>query len=386
MTASSTSGSTDLRSIRVEQLRPGASLEEFIELQWRINAADPHWVPPLRMAVRTALDRRKHPFHQHAEVAYFIARRDGPAVGRIAAIINRLHNDFHEDQVGFFGLFEAVDDVGVARALVDAAADWLRERGMVSMRGPVNFSTNEEISSPGVLVEGFARPPMAMMSHNPAYYDALLAATGLHKEKDLLAFWLDDPNPPQRLIRGMARVVERMDATIRPLDLKHFRREVDIVKAIYNSAWSRNWGFVPMTDAEFDHMANQLRPVVDPALCLIAEVKGEPVGFSLAIPNLNHALRHLPSGRLFPFGLFRFLWHKRSIRGLRVLTLGFKPGFQQSGLGAALYLQSWMAGTARGYDHGEASWILEDNLDMIRPLERMGAEPYRRYRIYQRPL
>lgn len=351
-----------------------------------MNAADPNWVPPLRMAVRSALDRSKHPFHKHADVAYFIARRDGEPVGRIAAIINHLHNEFHEDRIGFFGLFEAIDDAEVARALVDEAAGWLRQRGMEAIRGPVNFSTNEEISSPGTLVEGFDSRPMAMMSHNPSYYGGLLESTGLQKEKDLLAFWLDDPNPPERLVRGMGRVVERMDAKIRPLDLKQFRREVDIVKKIYNSAWSRNWGFVPMTDAEFDHMASELRPVVDPSLCLIAEVKGEPVGFSLAIPDLNHALKHLPDGRLFPFGLFRFLWHRRSIKGLRVLTLGFKPGFQQSGLGAALYLQCWLQGTARGYDHGEASWILEDNHDMVRPLERMGGTPYRRYRIYQRPL
>ncbi len=386
MTASSTSGSTDIHGIHVEEVRPDLSLDEFIGVQWRMNAADPNWVPPLRMAVRSALDRSKHPFHKHADVAYFIARRDGEPVGRIAAIINHLHNEFHEDRIGFFGLFEAIDDAEVARALVDEAAGWLRQRGMEAIRGPVNFSTNEEISSPGTLVEGFDSRPMAMMSHNPSYYGGLLESTGLQKEKDLLAFWLDDPNPPERLVRGMGRVVERMDAKIRPLDLKQFRREVDIVKKIYNSAWSRNWGFVPMTDAEFDHMASELRPVVDPSLCLIAEVKGEPVGFSLAIPDLNHALKHLPDGRLFPFGLFRFLWHRRSIKGLRVLTLGFKPGFQQSGLGAALYLQCWLQGTARGYDHGEASWILEDNHDMVRPLERMGGTPYRRYRIYQRPL
>ena len=194
------------------------------------------------------------------------------------------------------------------------------------------------------------------------------------------------PDPPERLVRGMDRVVERMDAVIRPLNLKRFRQDVDIIKGIYNAAWSRNWGFVPMTDAEFEHMAKEFRPIVDPALCLIAEVAGEPVGFSLAIPNINRALRHLPDGKLFPFGLFRFLWHKRKIRGIRVITLGFKPGFQHSGLGAALYLRGWLAGTARGYDHGEASWILEDNLDMVRPLERMGGRVYKRYRIYERAL
>ena len=372
--------------VSVREIPGGEPLGDFIDLPWRINRGDPSWVPPLRMALRTALDRSRHPFHRHATVAYFLARRGEEPVGRIAAIVNHRHNEYHQDRVGFFGLFESIRDEGVAQALLDAAASWLRERGMTTIRGPVNFSTNEEIASPGVLVEGFATPPMAMMTHNPAYYAELLEGTGLEKAKDVLAFWLDDPNPPERLVRGMDRVVERMNAVIRPLDLKHFRRDVDIIKQIYNSAWSRNWGFVPMTDEEFDHLARDFRPIVDPALCLIAEVKGEPVGFSLALPNINHALRHLPNGRLFPFGLFRFLWHKRKVRGIRVVTLGFKPGFQHSGLGAALYLRGWLAGTERGYDHGEASWILEDNLDMVRPLERMGGTPYKRYRIYERPL
>lgn len=372
--------------LHVRELAEGQSLDEFIDLSWRVNAGDPQWIPPLRMALRTALDRSRHPFHDHADVAYFIARRGDEPVGRIAAIANHLHNQFHEDRTGFFGLFEAVDDPAVATALLETAERWLRDRGMDRMRGPVNLSTNEEIASPGVLIEGFDTPPMAMMTHNPPYYERLMEGAGLSKAKDLIAFWMDDPDPPERLVRGMTRVVERMDAVIRPLDLKRFRQDVDIIKGIYNAAWSRNWGFVPMTDAEFDHMAKEFRPIVDPSLCLIAEVAGEPVGFSLAIPNINHALRHLRDGRLFPFGLFRFLWHKRKIRGIRVITLGFKPGYQHSGLGAALYLRGWLAGTARGYDHGEASWILEDNLDMVRPLERMGARAYKRYRLYERAL
>lgn len=373
-------------ALQVREISEGESLDDFIELSWRVNAGDPHWIPPLRMSLRSALDRSKHPFHDHAQVAYFIARRGGTPVGRVAAIVNHLHNEYHGDRTGFFGLFEAVDDAEVATALLDVAERWLRDRGMDRMLGPVNFSTNEEIASPGVLVEGFAAPPMAMMTHNPAYYQTLMEAAGLSKAKDVLAFWMDDPNPPERLVRGMERVVERMNAVIRPMDMKHFRRDVDVIKGIYNAAWSKNWGFVPMTDAEFDHMATEFRPIVDPSLCLIAEVNGEPVGFSLAIPNINRALRHLPDGRLFPLGLFRFLWHKRKIRGIRVITLGFKPGFQHSGLGAALYLRGWLTGTARGYDHGECSWILEDNVDMVRPLERMGARVYKRYRLYEKGL
>ena len=371
---------------QVRELPPGASLKPFMDVAWRINAGDPCWVPPLRLSLATLLDRRKHPFHQHADVAYFLAERDGTAVGRIAAIVNHRHNDFHEDRTGFFGLFECEDDPATARALVDAAAAWLRGRGMERMRGPVNLSTNEEASSPGVLVDGFDTPPTIQMTHNPPFYGALLEGAGLAKTKDVLAYWLDDPTPPERLVRGFERIVAREGVTIRPLDLKRFRAEVDTIKGIYNAAWARNWGFVPMTDAEFDHMAKEFRPVVDPELCLIAEVRGEPVGFSLALPDLNQAIRKLPNGRLFPFGLFRLLWEKRRISGFRVITLGFKPGFQHHGLGAALYLRTWQTGAAKGYRYGEASWILEDNWEMRRPLEKMDFLAYKTYRIYEQPL
>jgi hypothetical protein len=372
--------------VRTREILAGESLRDFIELSWQINRRDPNWVPPLRMSVRAALDRRKHPFHRHAEVAYFVAERAGRPVGRIAAIVNRRYNDFHDENTGFFGLVEAEDDRETTAALFEVAASWLAERGMVRMRGPFNFTTNDEIGSPGILVDGFSSRPMIMMSHNPPYYGPRLEEAGLVGSKDLLAFYFDNSTHPQRGARSLDRILARENATIRPLDLKRFSDEVAILKEIYNDAWSRNWGFVPMTDAEFDHLAKEFRPVVDPDLCLIAEVRGEPVGFSLALPDLNHALRHLPDGRLFPFGIFKLLWHRRRIRGMRVLTLGFKSRYRHSGLGPAFYLRTWQAGLDRGYDHGEASWILEDNHDMIRPLERMGGRVYRRYRIYEKPL
>lgn len=374
-------------TLQIREIAEGDSLRDFIELQWRINRDVPHWVAPLRMSVAGALDRKKHPFHQHAEVAYLVAERNGTMVGRIAAIVNRAHNDFHRDKTGFFGLFEAVDDQEVTDALLAAAAHWLADRGMERMRGPVNFSTNEEIASPGVLIDGFDTPPAAMMTHNPRYYEGLMEGAGLVKSKDLLAYWLqDEDGPPPRLVRGSKRALERLGATVRPIELKKFRREVDIIKKIYNSAWSLNWGFVPMSDAEFEHMAKDFRPIVEPALCLIAEVGGEPIGFSLAIPNIHEAMRHMPSGRLFPFGLFKFLWYRRKIQSARVITLGFTPEYQHSGLGAALYIQTWFNGTQRGFDRGEASWILEDNLEMTRALERMSGTSYKRYRIYEREI
>lgn len=373
-------------AVRVRELPDGSSLRAFIDLPWSINAGDPAWVPPLRMSVAAALDRRKHPFHEHAEVAYFLAERGGKTVGRVAAIVNHLHNEYHGDRTGFFGLFEAENDAAVAGALIATAEEWLRGRGMETIRGPVNFSTNEEVASPGVLVDGFDSRPTVMMTHNPPYYDGLITGAGLEKVKDLYAFWFGDPQLPTRLERSLDRILSHADATIRPMDLSRFDEEVATIKSIYNSAWSSNWGFVPMTDAEFDHMAKEFRPVVDPDLCLIAESRGEPVGFSLALPDLNQAIRHIPNGRLFPFGIFRFLWHRRKIHSMRVITLGFKPGFQRLGLGPAFYLRTWQTGLAKGYDRGEASWILEDNLPMVRPIERLGGSTYKTYRIYEKAL
>jgi GNAT superfamily N-acetyltransferase len=372
--------------VRVREIPRGDDLASFVDLAWRINSADPRWVAPLRRNLLTVLDRDRHPFHEHADVAYFVAEEDGVIGGRIAAIVNHRHNQQHGDAVGFFGFFESVDDVDIASALIEAAASWLASRGMRLMRGPMNFSTNEEAASPGVLIEGFDTPPVIQMSHNPPYYAALLEHAGLNKGKDVLAFALQGLDPPERVVRGFERVLQRSRALIRPLDLKRFRGELDAIKQIYNSAWSQNWGFVPMTDAEFEHMAKEFRPVVDPDLCFIAEVEGRPVGFSLALPNVNEALRHVPSGRLFPLGFIKLLWHLRRVRGIRVITLGFEPAYQHTGLGAAFYLRTWQAGTRKGYTRGEASWVLEDNHEMVRALERMGARAYKRYRIFERPL
>jgi hypothetical protein len=369
----------------VREIGRDESLKPFIDVQWTLNRSDPRWVSPLRMSVETALNRNKHPFHQHAEVAYFVAERAGKAVGRVAAIVNRRHNEYHGDRLGFFGLFESENSSGTAEALFDAATNWLRHRGMESMRGPLNFSTNDEVSSPGVLVEGFDTPPMLMMTHNPPYYGDLHERAGFQKAKDVLAFIMDWPeSPPEHGLQLLDRLLRRAGVKVRPLDMKRFKQDVDAVKEVYNSAWSKNWGFVPMTNEEFEYLAKEFRPIVDPDLCLIAEAGGEPVGFCLALPNINEALKHVPTGRLLPFGWAKLLWHKRRVRSLRVVTLGFKPHLHRAGLGPAFYRGTWMAGAAKGYEKGEGSWILEDNHEMVRASERIGSTVYKRYRIYER--
>lgn len=372
-------------AVEVRPVRGRAELRQFIRLPWRIYQGDPNWVPPLLGDMRAVLDRRKHPYHRHAESEYFLAWRSGKVVGRIAATVNHRHNEFHEEKTGFFGFFECVRDEAVATALLHAAEDWLRERGMDRVHGPVSFSTNEEAPL-GLLVDGFEHPPLLMTAHNPPWYADLIETGGYGKAKDLVAIKLtDSAHPPEKLVRGVERIARREGATVREIEVRRFREELEAIKEVYNGSWEKNWGFVPMTDAEFDYLAKQFRPVLDPSLCLIAEVEGKPVGFSLVLPDFNQALRHV-NGRLFPFGLFKLLWHRRKIDRVRILTLGLLPGYRRRGLDAMMYLRIFQASARRGYTWGEASWILEDNLDIRQGLERCGGEVYKTYRIFEKKL
>jgi GNAT superfamily N-acetyltransferase len=372
-------------AVSVTPVAGRADLERFLRLPWQIYADDPHWVPPLLSDVRAALDPAKHPFHDHAAVVTMLARRGGTVVGRIAAVVNRAHNDFHEDSLGFIGLFESPDDQGVADALFAAAEAWLRARGMSAVRGPMNLSTNEEVCSPGVLIEGWHRPPVIMMAHTPPYYGRLFERAGYLKAKDLHAFWMVAPEPPPRLRRAYDRLQRDGSVRIRSFDMRRFADEVALIQSIYNSSWERNWGFIPMTDAEIEHMAKQLKPVINPQLCGIAEVDGVAAGFALGLPDYNMALRHV-NGRLFPLGLLKLLWYRRSIDTARTITLGLRPGYRNRGLDAALITHICLAGNKAGIWRSECSWILEDNWDMRRGLERVGAVPDKTYRVYDKPL
>lgn len=355
----------------------------FIDFPWKVYADDPAWVPPLRSDVRKLMSP-EHPFQQHADTEYYIALDPGGAVvGRIAATVNHVYNDFHETRTGFIGLFESVDDPAVARALLVAAADWLREQGMTEAIGPFNLSTNDELYSPGILLDSFDHPPALLMAHNPPYYAALFDAAGWTKRKDLLSYWMEEETgPPERLLKGMERLAGRVDGlVVRQLRLKELDQEVERIKEVYNAAWQRNWGFAPLTEAEMTHLAAELGPIVDSRYALIAEVDGEPIGFAVALPDYNQALRHV-NGRLFPFGFLKLLWYRRRIDRLRVFILGLKPGYQRQGIDALFYLKMYQNGLAAGIHRAEAGWILEDNWGMRRGLERLGAYAHKTYRVY----
>ncbi len=376
--------STATDGVRVDPVADRAELDRFIKFPYRIYEDDALWVAPLLIDVRKAFDPEKHPFYEHSEVQPFIATRDGEVVGRIAAINNRNHVAFHDESVGFFGWFECVDDQQVADALFEAAAAWLRERDLETMRGPVSHSTNEVT---GLLIEGFEYSPAIMMPYNPPYYADLIENAGYTEAKTLVAYDLKMESAPDYITRIEDRLRKRLGVHIRSIRMDRFEEELGIVRQVYNAAWETNWGFVPMTDAELDFMAHELKAVVkkDPDLVFIVEDSdGNPIGFSLTLRDYNQAIKHA-KGRLFPFGLLKILWHARDILRVRVLTLGIVPGWRGKGLDNLMYLRVIRVALARGIDNGEFSWCLEDNVAIRRPLEKLGSQVYKRYRLYDRP-
>jgi GNAT superfamily N-acetyltransferase len=339
-------------------------------------------VPPLRRDVADLLDQH-HPFHAHATVELFLARDDdGTVVGRVAAVKNDAHLAQHKDGTGFFGFFEAVRQPNVTPVLLDTAAQWLAARGLTTMRGPASFSVNEEC---GLLVRGFDSPPFIMMPHNHQWYAEALETYGLRKSKDLIAYRHQPTKPPERVVRVAEKLEARHKITIRPMDMKNFERDVALIRGLYNEAWEANWGAIPMTDAEFSHMAKQLKPVAVPELVLFAEVGGKLAGFVLALPDFNVALKHM-SGRLLPFGWAIALWKGRSIHQIRVLTLGVLPQFRRTGAADLLYMTLIKNAEAKGMASGESSWILEDNILMNEAIERVGGVAYKTYRMYDKAI
>lgn len=362
--------------------------EVFIDLPFRLFPRDafPNWVPPLRVSVRDVL-APSHPFWREASCALFLAKRAGVVVGRIAAIENRAHNRFHGDQTGFFGFFECADDQSVADALFHAAGDWLRRKGLRTMLGPMNPGTNYEC---GLLVEGFARRPQFMTAWNPPYYDTLCHAAGLTKAQDLLAFWFSvegaNYEPPAYLRRLVEHTQSRGRVTFRDVDMAHYDRDVDLCWEMYNDAWERNWGFVPMTREEFLHSARDMKPLLARGFSFIASVDGTPAGFCLALPDYNETLQHHRSGRLLPFGLLRLLWHRSRWKGLRVFALGVRRSYRARGVLALFAHELMRRGRASGRSGAEASWLLEDNTMIVKPMRAMGATPTMKWRLYERAL
>ncbi len=372
--------------IRIASVDSKKELGQFIDFPHDLYRDDKNYVPELFIAQRDMLTPGKHPFHEHSKVKLFIAYSDKRVVGRIAAILNQNHNLFTNKRDGFFGFFDCIDDQKTADLLLKQASDWLKEQGADHVLGPVNFSTNDPS---GLLVEGFDRPPMAMMPYNAPYYENLLLNTGLRKKIDLLAYELEVSNSNDRSIKLLDTLQERLKRqgiTIRKVNLKNFKEEAVKIKEVYNSAWDKNLGFVPMTDKEFDYLANDLKLILDPNFCIVAEKDGKFVGFALGIPDINQVLIKIKRGRLLPTGIFKLLLQKKNITRLRVLTLGVLESYRKMGIEACLYGTIIKNTYGTKITGGECSWMLEDNYLMNHAIEQINGKLYKRYRLYEKEL
>ena len=372
--------------IEVTQVNSRKERDAFIKFPWRIYANDPAWVPPLLIERKEFLSR-KHPFYLHGDSALFLARAGGEIVGRIMASDDPNYNALHQSNVGCFGLFDSIDDQAVANALFDAAADWLRSKGRDEIMGPIDYSTNYVC---GLLIDGFQHPPMLLTSHNPPYYRELIESWGFEKTMDLYAWWFSDPvEARNRLQRLASRMKHRQPALIRPANLKNLEEEGRRIREIYNQAWEKNWGFVPFTEAEIEGMTKELKPIVESELTLFAEIEGQPVGFILAVRDINVALQKI-NGRLtwfgLPVGLAKLLYYKSRIKRGRLIALGVVEKYRRHGIAEALVLRIIEEGMIKRGITGELSLTLENNHMINRFLEAIGAEKYKTYRIYRRAL
>lgn len=376
-----------LPDITIIDVESAYDKKRFIEFQYDHYAGNKYWVEPLRFDVKNNLDTKKNPFYKHSRLKLWLAVSEGKVVGRIAGIINDNHNTFHDEKTGFFGFFECIKDEKVSSMLLDRVAEFSRSEGMNTLRGPVNPSTNDEC---GLLVDSFDIPPVMLMPYNLPYYEELLTSYGFQKAKDLLAFDIDryvikDEKMMQKLERVTDIIMKKENITYRNVNMKDFKNEVQKVREIYNDAWSKNWGFVPMTEEEFNFIAGHLKLAVDPDLIQFAEHNGKPIGFSLAVPDINLAIKGL-NGKLFPFGVFKFLANKKKINRLRVIIMGVKKDYQKMGIDAGFYRDVIKAGDRKNYVGAEISWVLEDNLAMKQTAEKLGARVYKTYRIYDKTL
>jgi GNAT superfamily N-acetyltransferase len=364
-------------------VRPIASKQDvntFVRFLWKIYKNYPAWIPPLMMDRKKLMDRAKNPFYKHTDAEFYLAERDGEIVGRIGAIVNHNHNKEHNENIGFFGFFECINDQTVANTLFDKVKEYLLAHGVTAMRGPANPSVNDEY---GLLVEGFDVSPTVMMTYNPPYYIELIEKYGFRKVKDLYAYLLDqDTVYTDRFNRAYELVKKRHNLTFRSFNEKRFNEEVARVKEVYNKAWAKNWGAVPMTDEEFDALAVDLKPVIVPELVIFAEKEGKTIGFALSLPDINVALKYNKNGYLLP-GLYHLLTKKKKINLVRVIVLGVLPEFLGTGAGGALFYVTAMHAKKLGYQYGEASWILEDNDRMNKSAEAMQGVINKRYRIYE---
>ena len=375
-----------VESVRIVPVSDSRDMRRFIRLPSSVYADDPTWVPHLLLERREQFSPR-NPYFAHARCCLWLAYRGARPVGRISAQIDELHQDRYRDATGFFGFLEAENEPGTFHELLSTAELWLRDQGIVRIRGPFNFSINQEC---GLLVDGYDTPPMIMMGHSRPYYAARLTDEGYQGVKDLLAYRLrTDFTRPELMMTVLKKAAGCV--RVRPLHRARLSEDLKIIKDIFEDAWSTNWGFIPFTEDEVRHLGSILRLLVDDDAVQIAEVDGESVAMIVALPNINEVIRDL-NGRLLPFGWLKLLWRLKVKypKTARVILMGVRKRFQGSALGAALGFLLVDAlrdyGIRRGVQEVELSWILEDNMPMRNMLAMIGGVPYKRYRIYEKAI
>jgi hypothetical protein len=377
-----------MAGVQIVPVKTRRELKRFVKVPFRLHDESEQWVPPLILDRLQFLDRAKNPYFQHAEAEYFLAERDGEPVGRITAQVDRRWDEFQGGSDGMFGFFETENDPQTAAALLDAASDWVRDRGRQRILGPMDFTTNDEV---GILIEGYELRPMILQNWHPPYYSELLEAHGFGKAMDLLMWYLalgelKEGNEFHPMIHAAAKSAEEVHGiTIRNMRTRDMEAEVRRFMEVYNEAWGHNWGFVPLTDEEVAFHSKVLKRVLDEDWAFLAEKDGEVVGAALTLPDINQVLVRM-NGRLLPFGWLRFLLGKRKIDRVRVFALGVKHAYQHTGVAAGLYLKHLEGATPEGVPAGETGWILEVNDAMNRAMEGMGGRIVKRYRIYEKSL
>ncbi len=373
-------------SITIHEVKTKEDTRQFIDFPHDLYQDDENYVPEVYMGQKDLLNPSKNPFFQHSEVCLYLAKSGNSIVGRIAAILNRNYNKHHDGNVGFFGFFDVIDDTHVADTLLDAAKAWLKEKKVNGIIGPTNFSTND---TAGTLVKGFDSPPLIMMTYNKPYYDNLIKDYGFIPKMDLHAYMIYTDKASAKSIRIADALENRLlksGITIRSANLKNWKQEVEELKKVYNAAWEDNWGFVPFTDAEFAHLANDLKLLADPEWCYVAEDNGKPIGFSITLPNINEVMIKSHKGRLFPFTIFKLLLNKKKTKYVRILALGVKEEYRKKGIEAIFFAKNIKAAQKHGKLGGEASWILNDNEMMKKGAEKLNGELYKTYRLYYKDI
>jgi GNAT superfamily N-acetyltransferase len=374
-------------NIEVSEVHSRQERDAFVKLPWRIYIDDPAWVPPLIAERKAFVNRRRHPFYQHGDATLFLAKKNGQIVGRIMASDDPKYNALHQTNVGCFGLFECINDRDIAAALFERATSWLREKGRTEMMGPIDYSTNYTC---GLLVQGFEHPPTLLTAHNPPYYERLIDNCGFSKVIDFFAWWFSDPSAATARLRKLAARLElRARFTIRRANLRNLEAEAANFLRIYDEAWRDNWGFVPFTEAEFDYMAAEMKPLLRDDFTAVAETDGEAIGFALCLPDINVALKKI-GGRLttfgIPIGLARLLYYRSRIRKARYIAMGVRPQFRRLGVAEMMVLRTMEAGMVKRGFQAELSMTLENNVMINRFIESIGAHRYKTYRIYRKQL